>query len=36
MRIKIVNIPNLSGYVWAEVLAGASLLTGMGFLIYPV
>lgn len=35
MRIKIVNIPNFSGYVWAEVVAGASFLTGVGFSIYP-
>lgn len=35
MRIKIVNTPNFTGYVWAEVLAGASFLTGVGFAIYP-
>lgn len=35
MRIKVVNIPNFSGFVWAEVLAGASFLTGMGFVVYP-
>lgn len=34
MRIKIVNFPNFSGYVWAEVVAGVSLLTGVGFSIY--
>lgn len=34
MRIKIVNIPNISGYVWAEVLAGTAFLTGVGFSIY--
>lgn len=35
MRIKIVNFPNFSGYVWAEVVAGVSFLTGVGFSIYP-
>lgn len=35
MRIKIINAPNVSGYVWAEVLAGFSFLAGMGFSVYP-
>lgn len=35
MRIKIVNVPNLSGYVWVEVLAGVSFVASMGLLAYP-
>lgn len=35
MRIKIVNAPNLSGFVWTEVFAGLSFLIGVGVTAYP-
>lgn len=35
MRIKIVNVPTFSGYVWAEVLTGVSVIAGLGFSFYP-
>lgn len=36
MRIKIINTPNLSGFVWTEVFAGFSFLVGIGATVYPL
>lgn len=35
MRIKVINTPNLSGFVWIEVFAGFSFLVGTGITLYP-
>lgn len=35
MRIKIVNMPRMRGYIWTEVAAGASLVAGIGFSLIP-
>lgn len=35
MRIKILNLPRVKGFVWTEVATGASLLIGIGFSLLP-
>lgn len=35
MRIKIINLPRLNGFVWAEVAAGLSIVVGVGFSLIP-
>lgn len=35
MRIKVLNLPRVKGFVWAEVVVGASLFVGMGFSLFP-
>lgn len=35
MRIKMLNVPNLTGFDWTEVTVGLSVVAGLGFSIYP-
>lgn len=35
MRIKVLNLPRLRGFVWAEVAAGLSIVAGVGFSLIP-
>lgn len=35
MRIKMLNLPRLRGFVWAEVVIGVSFTAGVGFSLIP-
>lgn len=35
MRIKVLNLPRLHGFVWAEVVAGFSFVVGVGITLTP-
>lgn len=35
MRIKMLNVPNLTGFDWTEVIVGLSVVVGLSFSIYP-
>lgn len=35
MRIKVLNMPRLRGFVWAEVAVGVSFVAGIGFSLIP-